>query len=333
MSDESSLDIFLSHSSRDSELAKALVDLFRCAINIPASRIRCTSVSGFKLDVGADTNEQLRKEAVEARALVGLLTDVSIDSAYVLFELGARWGAKKYLAPLLGAGRGAEILAGPLTGLNALSCTREDLFQLVSNVATQLGLSVERPDTYSALVDHVVEVSSELAAQRGLEDAAVSNSHTHESGKRSASLTDFQCKYLMTVSRPRNEGFIYSGIDEHKGREVAEYQEALERFQDLTLMAYNGEGYRLTTNGWKLADQLWQLKILDALTYGEVDNDRLIIESVELTDGDAEKQELHRHLSEMERRRFVRITKSSGGWHIQLTEAGLTHRKHRPLSL
>jgi hypothetical protein len=65
MSDESSLDIFLSHSSRDSELAQALVNLFRGALNIPASRIRCTSVSGYKLDVGADTNEQLRKEAVE----------------------------------------------------------------------------------------------------------------------------------------------------------------------------------------------------------------------------------------------------------------------------
>lgn len=332
MSDESSLDIFLSHSSRDSELAKVLVDLLRGALNIPASRIRCTSVSGYKLDVGADTNEQLRKEAVEARALVGLLTDVSIDSAYVLFELGARWGAKKFLAPLLGAGRGPEILAGPLAGLNALSCSREDLFQLVNNLAGQLGLSTESPHAYVGLIDRVAEVSSQLAEQRGLVQANEPSTNDFDA-HRTEKLSDLQCEYLMEMSRPRNEGFIYSGIDERKGREVAPYQEAMERFQHLTLVNYGGGGYRLTTNGWKLADQLWHLKILDALTYDEVDNDRLIVKAVELTDGQAEMDELHRHLTEMESRGFIKIDKSSGGWHLQLTEAGLTHRKHRPLSL
>src|SRR5688500_1138362 len=123
MSEDKSIDIFLSHSSRDSELAKALVELFRAAFSLPAKRIRCTSVSGYKLPAGADTDEQLRKETVEARVLLGLITELSVDSAYVLFELGARWGAKKFLAPLLGAGRGPEILGGPLSGLNALSCT------------------------------------------------------------------------------------------------------------------------------------------------------------------------------------------------------------------
>src|SRR5690242_5692592 len=117
MSETVGIDVFLSHSSRDSELANALVDLLRSAFNLPASRIRCTSVSGYKLEVGADTNEQLRRETVESLVLVGLITEVSIDSAYVLFELGARWGARKFLAPLLGAGRGPEILAGPLSGL------------------------------------------------------------------------------------------------------------------------------------------------------------------------------------------------------------------------
>src|SRR4051812_13117375 len=117
---DSEIDIFISHSSRDAELAEALVELFRAAYALPAKKIRCTSVDGYRLKTGADTNARLREETVGCRVLVGLITEVSIESAYVLFELGARWGASRYLAPLVGAGGGAGILQGPLSGLNAM---------------------------------------------------------------------------------------------------------------------------------------------------------------------------------------------------------------------
>ena len=326
----SDIEIFISHSSRDSELAKALVDIFRAALNLQASRIRCTSVNGYKLEVGANTNEQLRKETVEARVLVGLITDVSIDSAYVLFELGARWGAREFLAPLLGAGRGPEILAGPLSGLNALLCTREDLFQLVADIATQLGKSVERPEVYSTLIDSAVKISTELAAQRGLDSETNS---TERPATRSESLSDFECEYLITMSRPRNEGFFYGGLDERKGREAARYQDAVHRFNNLGLVSYSNGGYRYTTQGWRLCDQLWELKILDALRFNSINDEDEIRTAVELTDGDSELEELRRLLDGMEERSLVRLSKTRGGYLVQITESGLTHRKHRPLSL
>lgn len=325
------LDIFISHSSRDAELAKALVELFRGALTLPAKGIRCTSVSGYKLPAGADTNEQLRRETVSAKVLVGLITEVSIESAYVLFELGARWGAKKYLASLLGAGRGSEILAGPLSGINALTCSREDLFQLVNEIAAELQLTAESPEVYSHLVDRVVEVSSNLASQRGLEPAEAARPASTK--EMTVSLTDFQCDYLMTMSRPRNEGFIYGGIDEEKGREAAPYQEAMERFQALTLVTYGSGGYRLTPAGWKLADQLWELKILDVLLDSKFKTHKEIAKEVELTDGEPELKEVQRHLDNLEGRGLVKATAMRGERSAMITQDGVTHRKHRPLSI
>lgn len=333
MADESEIDVFLSHSSRDAELAKALVELLRSALNIASTRIRCTSVSGYKLRVGADTNEQLRRETVESRVLIGLITEVSVESAYVLFELGARWGAKKFLAPVLGAGRGPEILAGPLSGLNALSCTREDLFQLVANVGAELGIVAESPDVYAERLDAVVGVSSQLAEQRGLDAAAAGTAGGNSEEARTVSLSDFQCEYIMTISRPRNEGFIYGGVDEHKGREVAAYQEALELFQAVDLMTYSSGGYRLTQKGWKLADQLWKLKIVDVLSDDALKKEDEIGKDVELTDGEAEAKELTRLLGELENDGLVVLSKTRGGSLARLSTEGLTFRKHRPLSV
>ncbi|MDF2440409.1 MAG: hypothetical protein JWN98_1393, partial [Abditibacteriota bacterium] len=88
-----SIDIFVSHSSADEKVAKALIDLLRDAFRLDSNKIRCTSVAGYKLKAGAHTEPELRREVQQARVFIGLLSEVSLDSAYVLFELGARWGS------------------------------------------------------------------------------------------------------------------------------------------------------------------------------------------------------------------------------------------------
>lgn len=95
------IDVFISHSSEDAGLAAQVVDLLRSALNLQAARVRCTSVDGYRLAAGADSDEQLRNEALDAIVFIGILSPLSMASAYVLFELGARWGAKKPIVPLL----------------------------------------------------------------------------------------------------------------------------------------------------------------------------------------------------------------------------------------
>lgn len=141
------LDIFLSHSSADEKIAKALIDLLRDAFHIEPSRIRCTSVPGYKLKTGAHTETELRREIQQARVFIGLLSEISLESAYVLFELGARWGSlqnygysgmgdsKNKLFPILAAGATGSMLRDPLKAYNALNCEiAADLHQLVADI-------------------------------------------------------------------------------------------------------------------------------------------------------------------------------------------------------
>lgn len=94
--------------------------------------IRCTSVDGHRLEGGADTDETVRNEIGSADAFVGILSDRSMRSKYVLIELGARWVLNKHLLPLVAPETPASVLGGPLAGKNALQADSEaQLHQLV----------------------------------------------------------------------------------------------------------------------------------------------------------------------------------------------------------
>lgn len=159
MTDE--LTLFISHSARDAEIAKSLVTLFEKAFKISARRIRCTSVDGYRLPAGADTNEVLRTEVFGAKLFVALLTPNSLSSPYVLFELGARWGTRRPLYPLLAGGVTPAQLSAPLNGLNALSMiSANQVRQLLENASEALSQPLEPASSFSAEVEGVVEVAS-----------------------------------------------------------------------------------------------------------------------------------------------------------------------------
>ena len=106
---ERSQDIFISHSSQDLEFVEALVDLIEATLKIKPE-IRCTSVPGYKLKTETKTDERLRIEINDARLLMGVITPSSMKSAYVLFELGARWVIDKPMFPIIACGADSSIL-------------------------------------------------------------------------------------------------------------------------------------------------------------------------------------------------------------------------------
>lgn len=155
----SQIRLFISHSSDDHDVAVALIGLVRSAFNLPADVIRCTSVDGYRLPGGADTNAQLKQEVHDAEAFIGIVSGASVQSAYVLFELGARWGAGRHLLPLLAPGTSTSMLSGPLAGLNALACdSRGQLQQLVIDLGALLGINPGRADAFQADVDRLVSM-------------------------------------------------------------------------------------------------------------------------------------------------------------------------------
>jgi hypothetical protein len=146
--EEQEILVLISHSSRDAELASALIGLLRSGLGLLASQIRCSSVDGYRLPAGVNTNDQLRKEIKSVKVLIGLLTSNSLSSTYVLFELGARWGAELFMIPLL-AGTRPEDMRGPHAVINALSCeTDAQLIQLVEDVARELQVNPQSAASY-----------------------------------------------------------------------------------------------------------------------------------------------------------------------------------------
>jgi TIR domain len=84
--------LFISHSSEDKELAKALTTLIDSTLQVPSGMLRCTSDPRFNLVPGENATEKLRRDLDDANVVLGLLTPSSLTSSYVLMELGAAWG-------------------------------------------------------------------------------------------------------------------------------------------------------------------------------------------------------------------------------------------------
>lgn len=153
-----SLDLFISHSSKDEQIAKALIEFLRAALAISHERVRCTSVDGYKLSAGVPTELELKREIHESRCFIGLVTPNSLKSSFVLFELGARWGSGVRLIPVLAAHQKASELRPPLSNLNALSCEKEqEMHQLVHELARELGKRVPLPAAYNSQLNALLQ--------------------------------------------------------------------------------------------------------------------------------------------------------------------------------
>jgi hypothetical protein len=84
-----------------------------------------------------------------------------MKSVYVMFELGARWGAKRDLAPIMVAGTQPSDLKAPLSGIHSIDGTSEsDLHQLLADMGTKLSTPVEGAATYGRALRSFIDVSN-----------------------------------------------------------------------------------------------------------------------------------------------------------------------------
>lgn len=186
--------VFISHSSKDAEVAKEVIQLLRTALGLKADEIRCTSVDGYRLPAGASTDEQLKMEIFDSEVFIGLVSADSMRSHYTLFELGARWGAKRIMAPLFIDKKGPELLQGPLKGINALNAYEEaQLLQFVDEIGKELKVKPDNPSAYLSLIkrligalpnasakDKAIAVEEERSIVEGADDYSDANQITKE---------------------------------------------------------------------------------------------------------------------------------------------------------
>ncbi|HYL73127.1 MAG TPA: toll/interleukin-1 receptor domain-containing protein [Bryobacteraceae bacterium] len=86
--------VFLSHSNVDTEVARKVRNLL----------VHRTSAQVFMsedLNAGEKWETKLRNELASADVVLALLTPQSVDSSWVLLEIGAAWALEKPIIPVI----------------------------------------------------------------------------------------------------------------------------------------------------------------------------------------------------------------------------------------
>ena len=259
-----SMKVFISHSSIDVDVARLLVELLRKALNLKSQEIRCTSVDGYRMPGGASVDETLRVEVHDAELLIGIVTPASLKSAYVMFELGARWGAGKRMIPLLASGATPNHLGGPLAGLNALDASQiGQLYQLLEEAAQHLSVDLEKASSYAANVEELAKSAVTQSSPLEQEPANASTVQLSEDAKELLieAGTDpngiiFKIQSLAGVGVQTNSRqFVEIG----NRRSEAKWEQAIEDLFEEGLIddpAGKESVFKLTHRGFQLVDSL-----------------------------------------------------------------------------
>lgn len=259
-----SIKVFISHSSNDVELAQSLIDLLQKALHLTSNDIRCTSVDGFRMPAGASIDDTLRAEVYHSVALIGLVTPQALASAYVIFELGARWGARRLMIPLLASGVTAEHLEEPLSGKFALDASQEgQVLQLVEDVAGYLDIEADKPSSYAAAVNELVRLSNESATTAGRVSTGVTQPELSEEAKKlligSSAGEGAPIGRLRLGTRLKvviNESYY---CNTRSSRETAMWEQVLYELVEQGLIEDikgQGEVFHVTNKGFEVADSL-----------------------------------------------------------------------------
>jgi hypothetical protein len=216
--------VFISHASHDYVVAERLIALMRAALHLPASAIRCTSVDGYRLPGGAPANEQLRREVHDSETFIGIVSVEGMRSPWVMFELGARWGATQHLVPLLAPGAPPSLLAGPLGGLKALRCdSRSHLHQLVEELAFTLSVPLQSAATFEKYVDQITKMHASKPADASVEVVAAETPAT-------STLSPDHLRVLQSLAEAGDAGLM---LEDLVGRMKVPQQKAQEYIDGL----------------------------------------------------------------------------------------------------
>lgn len=142
------LKIFISHSENDVKIAEKLIIFLQSSLYINDDEIRCSSVPGHMLKFG-NISEIIKDDIVKSPIIIFLVTQRSLKSQWVMFELGASWIKNMTIVPIIGPNLSFKNLPGPLD--------------------THSAIEIDNPNVSNRLMDAVKQISEEkqLHCKRG----------------------------------------------------------------------------------------------------------------------------------------------------------------------
>lgn len=151
------IQLFISHSAQDVNLATTLIHCIEACLIVPDKSIRCTSVKGYTLDPGDPSDIVLRDNLEQCSMVIGLLTENSLKSMYVIMELGAAWGLKKPTCALLHPAISFSRIPDLIRRLHAIKSDSDaDIANLMELLEKRMGWKAKNHAKYTAAVNTFV---------------------------------------------------------------------------------------------------------------------------------------------------------------------------------
>ncbi|WP_223568336.1 toll/interleukin-1 receptor domain-containing protein [Agrobacterium tumefaciens] len=133
--------IFLSHSVSDIDLVEAFETLLSKALNITSESIFCSSLEGQGVAKGANFVDAIKDKAVEAKAVVALISPAYMESPFCLAELGAAWVLNTHRFPIVVPPNTFEVMQATLLGVVGVKIDQQEaLTQLLEDIGETLSL-------------------------------------------------------------------------------------------------------------------------------------------------------------------------------------------------
>ena len=132
------IELYLSHSRRDTEFVFELSNLLQKACGIPAEKVLLRAFDEENHVLHLDETG-VPKGLISSVAYVGVHTLSSVHAPELVFESGARWGAGKHFANLFACGAKSELSEGPMARLEHIDCLEMgQIFRLIHEVSQAL---------------------------------------------------------------------------------------------------------------------------------------------------------------------------------------------------
>lgn len=151
--------VFISHDTRDAELAEAFSNLLKSVSAGVLKSFRSSDKKGRQgIEYGIEWYPEIIKNIQEASDVVCLLTQNSVDRPWILFEAGMAKG--KFDTPILGVALGIplqEAITGPFAQFQNCGADEESLVKLVVQLVDRIPNSEPDEDTIKFQVGKFIE--------------------------------------------------------------------------------------------------------------------------------------------------------------------------------
>ena len=125
--------IFLTHGHYDLEFALVLSEVLK---SLGFEVFSASSVSPG-ITIGEQLSHEIREHMRNADAVVAIISKSSLESSWLLFEIGVAWGMGKQVIPILIRGMQYEDIPPTLSGVQALRVDTKDDFTRAGEMISQ----------------------------------------------------------------------------------------------------------------------------------------------------------------------------------------------------